>query len=419
MNIRQNMESVKRGKGDLSFKLFLLGSYILFFHEVLYSFVIHHMTIYYTGNFILFLSILYAIWEGKLNYLEKKYMIWLLAVWLYTPVMLFHGIALDYELRYLTRDIWPFAYFASFLAAVKKDKWKAVDRMIYYQFIIAVISVTCIWSIYGMDITRQKLIGISYIYETPVLYWAWGLLGGWSYLIITFKNETLYRKIITIAGTGIFFLFAILYLKRQPFFMFSLLILLLMYSRAYFGKAKKPSKIIITHNILGRILIFVTVIMITWTGVQLFKQAELLTGSHYLEELRHRFTLKGGIISTMKADDRISGTTKQIFENAEGLTIFFGQGFGSVILKAGRLCSSVESGLASFFFKGGIIYTVIWYLGFLNIVKDYFLRRKINVVQFQIVVLLTVIPSVMSSVFISFPTTGYFMACLGRCMARD
>ncbi len=407
-----------RKKANLSLILMVLGMSILFLHEVLKSFAIIYMVISYTGSFILFLSLFCALNEGKLNYLERKYVNWLLVLWFFALFMLLYGILLKHDLRFMSRDIWPFAYFSCLLVAGKKENWKVIDKMIYFHFIAAIAVILYIWPIYGMDITRARVMKITMSWEIPRLYWAWGLLFGWPYMLLTYNYSSLARKIITAVGIGIFFLLALFYEKRLPFITLSLLILL----RIIFTKVtlETSAKKVIRKGLVRKLIMFGIIIIFFFGGFEIFNRAQQKTGVVYTRELHHRFTSEGSLLDTFLRDDRLYWTPKLIFKQAEGYEILVGQGLGSTVYRAstGGLNTTVESGLWAFMFQGGIVYTLLWYFGLANIIKEFFYRKKPSLVLSQVLVTLFVFLSPLSTLFDMYPLTGYLMLWLGYSMSR-
>jgi hypothetical protein len=71
------------------------------------------------------------------------------------------------------------------------------------------------------------------------------------------------------------------------------------------------------------------------------------------------------------------------------------------------------------FFKGGILYTILWYFGLLNILKDLFRGKKKFVVPFQIISAGIIIMLPITSFFHMGFLTGYTMLWFGRSMARS
>ena len=402
-------------KADLSLKLLVTGMSVLYLHEVLLSLAVIHMVIAYTGFIFLFLSLCTAIVEGKLNYLERKYANWLLAIWLFAFFMLLHGAFLGHDLRYISRDLWAFCFFACLLGAAKKENWIVLDRMVYFQFTFTIILVLYIWSFYGLNITREILLQKTNSWEMPRLAWAWGLLGSWPYMLLTYKKSPLRRKTITILGFTIFFVLALIYGKRNP--VAFLLLLIGLY--VIFFRDTSIIKKMISKSLVYKFVSVLLLVAILGAGSYLIFRMQETTGHYYVTGLIDRSSSHGGFIDTLLHDPRLDSIPKDIIAEAEGYQTIFGQGLGSTILRSSVQIQSVENGLMLLFFKGGILYTIVWYFGLLNILADLFQRRKMPVVPFQIMSSVIIIMSPISVFFHMGFLTGYIMLWFGRSMARS
>ncbi|MDL1980919.1 MAG: hypothetical protein LWX02_05505 [Deltaproteobacteria bacterium] len=400
---------------DLSLKLFVTGMSVLYLHEVLLSFAVMHMTIAYTGFIFLFLSCCTAIMEGKLNYLEHKYAYWLLAIWLFAFFMLLHGAFLGHDLRYISRDLWAFCFFACLLAAAKKDNWIVLDQMIYFQFTFTIILVLYIWSFYGLNITREILQQSSNSFERLRLAWAWGLLYSWPYMLLTYKRSSLLRRMISALGFTIFFILALMYEKRNP------MVFLILFIGLYivFAKHRSIAKTMTSKRLVYKFVSVLLAVTILGTGAYLIVRAQETTGYYYVTKIIDKSSFHSGFINTLLHDPRLDSIPKDIIAEAEAYQIVVGQGLGSTILRSSVQIQSVENGLMLLFFKGGILYTIAWCFGLLNILTDLFRRRKKSVVSFQIMSSVIIIMSPIVPFFHMGFLTGYIMLWFGRSMARS
>jgi hypothetical protein len=288
-------------KADLSLKLLVTGMSVLYLHEVLLSLAVIHMVIAYTGFIFLFLSLCTAIAEGKLNYLERKYAYWLLAIWLFALFMLLHGAFLGHDLRYISRDLWPFCFFACLLGAAKKDNWIAIDRMIYFQFTFAIALVLFIWFAYGLNITREILLQRTSSWEMPRLAWAWGLLNGWPYMLLTYTKSSLRRRIITILGFTIFFVLVLMYEKRNP------LVFLMLFLGLYiiFFKDRSMTKKMTNKSLIYKFVSVLLAVTALGIGSYIIVRAQETTGYYYVTRLIDRSFSRGGFIETLLHNSRL------------------------------------------------------------------------------------------------------------------
>ena len=409
------MQLKKNINADLSLKLFVTGMSVLYLHEVLLSLAVMHMIIAYIGFIFLFLSLCTAILEGKLNYLERKYSNWLLAIWFFALFMLLHGAVLGHDLRYISRDLWAFCFFACLLAAAKKDNWIVIDRMVYFQFTFTIVLVLFIWSAYGLNITREILIQKNYSWEMSRLAWAWHLLYSWPYMLLTYKRSSLVRRMITILGFTIFFILALMYTKRNP--MVSLIVFIGLY--VIFFKDSLMTKEIAKKSLIYKFVSVLLAITVLSTGVYLIARAQEKSGYNYVAGLLDRSSSRGGFIDTLLHDPRLDSIPKDIIAEAEAYQIVVGQGLGSTIFRGSVQVNSVENGLMLLFLKGGILYTILWYFGLLNILKDLFRRKKRSVVPFQIMSSVIIIMSPIQPFFDMNLPVGFIMLWFGRSMARS
>ena len=409
------MKLTRIANAGLSLKLLVTGMSILYLHEVLLSLAIIHMAIAYTGFIFLFLSLCTAIVEGKLNYLERKYANWLLVVWSFALFMLLHGAFLGHDLRYISRDLWAFCFFACLLAAAKKDNWIVLDQMIYFQFTFTIILVIFIWSSYGLNITREILQQSSNSFESPRLAWAWGLLYGWPYMLLTYKDSSLLRRMITALGFTIFFILALMYGKRNP------MVFLILFVGLYivFAKDRSIAKKMTRNRLVYKFVSVLLAITVLSTGVYLIARAQEKSGYNYVAGLLDRSSSRGGFIDTLLHDPRLDSIPKDIIAEAEAYQIVVGQGLGSTIFRGSVQVNSVENGLMLLFLKGGILYTILWYFGLLNILKDLFRRKKRSVVPFQIMSSVIIIMSPIQPFFDMNLPVGFIMLWFGRSMARS
>lgn len=409
------MAELKRA--DLSLKLLVLGMSLLFFKEALQGLAIAAVEVAYAGYFILFFSLYCSIREGKFNALKHVNAKWVMVIWFFAAFMLLYGIIMNYELRYLFRDIWPFTYFAALLVAAQKKNWKVIDWMIYSQFLIGLAVVFYVWAIYGMDIARDQILEINVAAEAPSLYFAWQITFAWPYLLLTYSESSTKRKIVTVAGTAIHLLLALFFLKRMPFITIAMLGLLVLFVK---GTILRPGKNrAIASGIPSKVFTLGLILITFWVGTQIFNEAQQQSEKSYISDISGRLVSEGGFWNTFARDDRLSRTPSLIVSQAAPYEILFGQGLGSTVMRDNEPNTTVESGIFSFFFKGGIIYVALWYFGLLGSLKGLFKERHTSQINFHLLVVLYLIMSPISSIYNMFPLTGYILLYLGRSMARD
>jgi len=381
--------------------------WILFFHEVLKSFSIIKMPIAYCGFFILFSALLVELKNGSLALLYGKYRLWIICIWFFSIFALFYGMAKSHSLQFLSRDIWPYSYFACLLVAARINTWRAIDKMIYQQFFMGLIVFLYIFT--TMDILRLTRAA----YDSSAVPWggfniygAWGLLYGWMYMFLTFnKRQPVFRKIVTCLGIIFFLVFGIMMLKRQVIVELGMIIV---FKLIYEIKIKKT-------NVFKLMIVFIVIIAVTFSIIKYF---EYRANTQYFRKLILRSTESGSVLATILQNTRFIEQPLNIYNQASGFEILFGQGLGSSVVKDGVIDTVVESGFLTIFLKGGIIYLMIWYLGFFSILKDTLLRRRRDKLLFGLLSAMFIISSPMAPFFIGYFSSGYQMFWLGQCTSR-
>lgn len=416
---------IKRKNKKIPFSLimFVMGMSLHLFNESLTALRMLTMYLGYAGYFCFFFSFLFAIKEGNLKLLRHKYRNWLFIICLYSLFMVVHGILLQHPLKYLLSDITPYFFFAGLLVSANKNTWNAIDRMIYFHFIAVLSLVFYIWSYHGLAVSISNTFAMVEGDTTPSLYWAWGLLHTWPYMFLTYKDGSLFRKLITSVGILVFIILAFLFAKRNPFLLLIMIFLLKMVTDIAIKKEsiKKTTSLKLNwRKYIGIICIVVVSILIIR---MIIARASQLTGFDYYEVLLSRLTESGDVGSTAMDNYRLKEGREAIFEQAETYQVLIGQGLGSVVDRSqeGQQNQTIiESGMANIFLKGGVIFTILWYLIVLYILKDLFSKKKDSTVICQLLIIVFALLSLVSVYFSMFAhvSTGYLMCWLGRCMAR-
>lgn len=186
-----------------------------------------------------------------------------------------------------------------------------------------------------------------------------------------------------------------------------------------FFKDSLMTKEIVKKSLIYKFVSVILVITIFGIGANLVVRAQETTGYHYLTGLIDRSSSRDGFINTLLCDSRLDLIPKDIIAKAEGYQIAVGQGLGSTIFRGSVQVNSVENGLMLLFFKGGILYSIVWYFALLNILGDLFRRKKRSVVPFQIISSVIIIMSPVLPFFDMPFQVGYIMLWFGRSMARS
>ncbi|MCK4527542.1 hypothetical protein KAW18_09245 [candidate division WOR-3 bacterium] len=401
------MDLTKRNNQSLiSLYLVVLGMWILFFHEVLKSFAINVMPIAYSGFFILFFALFIELKKGALSFLEGKYRLWIISIWYFSLFALVYGITKSHTLQFLSRDIWPYSYFACLLLAARTNRWSIIDKMIYQQFLIGVGVFIYIGLTLNITFERNIILLNNMSWDASRIYWAWGLLYGWQYMFLRYnKKDPKSRKIATILGIILYAVFGIIMLKRQIIVEFGMI------SCFKLIYAKKVEKV----NIIKVVTAFVAIAVVAFSIVSFYEKREDIS---YFKRLLSRTTEAGSILKTISQNTRLRETPLNIYNQATTFEILYGQGLGSAVVKDGIINTVVESGFYTVFLKGGIIFLIIWYFGFLSILKDTFWGKRRETLLFGLLSAMFIISSPMGPFFLMYPTGGYQMFWLGRCASR-
>ena len=398
--------SKRKNLYPLSIYLVVLGMWILFIHEVLKSFAVNEMPVAYIGFFILFIAILIELENRALSFLDKKYRLWILSIWIFSFFALIYGIEKAHTLQFLSRDILPYSFFACFLIAARTKRWNIIDKMIYQQFIFGLGVFIYIWLTLDIKFERSTIELNTMSWDAPRIYWAWGLLFGWQYMFLSFNKELpTHRKIATILGLVLYIVFGMIMLKRQIIVEFGMICV---FKLIYSIKVQKA-------DISKWATVFVACTVVTFS---VFMFYEIPDNMNYLKRIALRSTEAGSILDTTLKNTRLHDTPLNIYNQATFFELLYGQGLGSVVVKEGVIDNVVESGFFTIFLKGGIIYLMIWYFGFLLILKDTFWGMRGEKLLFGLLSAMFIISSPMGSFFIYFPSSGYQMFWLGRSASR-
>ena len=370
------------------------------------SFSIIEMKVAYSGFFILFIALMIELMNNSLSYLKINYQLWVISIWLFACFALFHGIVKSNTLQFLSRDIWPYSYFACFLLAARSNRWHDIDKMIYQQFVLGLAIFIYIWMTTHIQFQREVIERNTISMDGPRIYLAWGLLYGWQYMFLSLKKDDLIsRKLLTFLGTSLYVVFGIIMLKRKIIFD---LVMISLFKLMYEKKVNK--------NNMNRLLaVFIAIAVIMFSIVKFYEEKQNIS---YMDKIVSRSTEKGSVLSTMLSSTRFYETPLNIYNQATFFELIYGQGLGSAVEKEGITDSVVESTLLTIFMKGGIIYLMIWYFGFLLIVMDTLLLMRDKKLLFGLLSTMFIIGSPIFSFFIMHFSSGYQMFWLGRCASR-
>ena len=255
-------------------------------------------------------------------------------------------------------------------------------------------------------------------------------------MISTYNSADVIRKIITITGVFIYLALAVLYGKRTPFLELVIFILSFFYVWANYKHGVRYGR----RVFLGKLMIVVSLVIGALLFIKIDSEVGQVVGVSPIDALEQRF-LQGEGGQNVKGDspdgfveavaqmvdlvihgDRLGDKPAEIIAQANGWEIIFGQGMGSTILRMdsmGNLSYAVESGLIQTFFKGGIVFVILLYLGLVAIVFDVLRGKFYTFPAVTILVFMKVVLSPLGPLLINFPvTTGYLLLWLGASASK-
>ena len=406
----------------ISLFLVIIGMWLQFIHFIFLSFSISQMYIAYTGYIILFIALIVEVSNKSTMELRSKYRKWFICLILLGSFSLLYGIVKFNSLQFISRDIWPYSYFACFLLAARLRSWDYLDKMVYWQFIVGTSIVIFIWLTVDVSFNRIALSQLNIAWDGPRLYTSRGLLFGWQYMFLSYSSKhSKLRRMITVIGITLYIIIGLIMLKRQLFVDLGLLIIFKIYYvhkmssqiRLPSGAWSKSSGIYSSFRIL---LLIVIIGLLISNVVQHYERIENVS---YADEIIKRSKESGSLINTILENDRFYNTPLLIYNQAQPHELLIGQGLGVGIMRGtGKRDNSVESGFFTVFMKGGVIGILIWYWGLLMVLKDTFTLKKNDNFLFALLASLFILVSPVAPFFIMFPNAGYQMFWLGRVASK-
>ena len=361
------------------------------------------------GPSFLFLAIWAALYEGQLNRIKPFYRAWLLFLLFYYVFLLLIGVfAYQNDIRQVVFDfiLLPF-FFAGILMGCKKANWIFFDKFILVYFTVNVL--VCLFFIGGFAgyLLETRHMVITAFNQIP--YFFWGTLGIWPYFILSMADKSMLRKMVTIVGTMVYFSFAIIFLKRAPFVILILFLLLFLFSRR-------------------NIIVWVKVAILLLVGVIAFWQVLMFnTGGEVkiiTEALKTRFVQQDGMVDTLSSSNRLSYDLGLIVTQFSGLEFIVGRGLGGAVEDIEdnypeKMTHSLHNGSALTMLKGGVVLLIVWVGGWLFVFKDFIVNRNRSLNRYYIPVLM---PFLLSWVFGFLSGSVSFlllMMCAGHVMSKD
>jgi len=209
----------------------------------------------------------------------------------------------------------------------------------------------------------------------------------------------------TFLGITLFIAFGIIMLKRQMIVEIGIIGI---FKLIYIAKVENA-------NVIKWTVLLLAIAIVAISIVRFYENRENVD---YINLIASRFTESGSMVETTLQNTRLLDTPRNIYNQASVFEIVYGQGLGSAVEKDGIVDTVVESGFFTIFMKGGIIYLMIWYFGFLSILKDIVLRMRRRKLLYGLLSAMFIISSPMAPFFIPYPSSGYQMFWLGQCASR-
>jgi hypothetical protein len=361
----------------------------------------------FIGPFFLFLTTFFALLEGQINRIKKKYQLWILCLIILFIFLIINGVIINQNsLRLIILDFIHYMFFLpAILIGSKKENWPPLDRLIRIIFLLNLVPCLFYIGAYDESLRRSEII-LSF---NQIPYFFYGQLALWPYLLLTINRESKFDNLIAIIGTAVYFYFSIVFLKRAPFVNFALFSVLVFFSYASLWRDffKLRSLIIFTISIL----LFIGILAQTNYSI-----------------LIERFTEMGDtVLSSLVHSNRISNDLGMLVDQFEAYEYPLGRGLGGVVIDYGNdypeyYTSTLHNSSGQHFLKGGLIFLGVWTLGFLMITIDFikkiYLKKSNNIAQHITIML----PFLFSWVFGFLSQTIFFllvMLCVGRVISKE
>ena len=361
------------------------------------------------GPFFLLLCTVSALAEGQLKRINREYQLWIICLIFIFIGLIINGVLINRNsFRLITLDTIHYLFFLpGILIGAKKENWPIVDRFIRVFFLINTLNLLPFIGAYSdlaEGMRRNIVLGFD-----QIPYFFWGELGIWTYLWLTMKDKSQFDKLVTVLGTILFFYFAIIFLKRAPFvnlFMFFVLIAISDRSR---------------WNLSINLKTIASSAVAISLAIMIFATMEV---SSTLERLGDRFSERGDtLVAALVNSNRISYDAVLVIEDLNGNELLVGRGMGGVVKDPGHnypelKTSYLHNSSVQHVLKGGVLLLIVWWLGFLRILKDFFFNKDKELNPYYIHLLG---PFLFSWVFGFLSTSITFlllMLCAGRVMSK-
>ena len=372
---------------SLPFKLFIIGMVLLYLDLVRNAYMTKEeaLILPYIVAIIIKLSIIilfgasagFAYLYGQSKNIKPIYRMWLYLIFIHVLFLTFYGILRGNGIREIILDFGLFMMmFAAILAGSNKNNWLFFDKFIVtFFFLNTVLTIISFFDILQGEIFNPYTSG--HVFSSK-FYYFWGELSIWPYFLLTIRDGSLFRKIVAYTGITTFFVSSIILSKRSPFIILFLLISVIVFKTMiqmnWIMKFKQLSGNIVRLLIFGIILI----IVIFGLGIHVYM-------GDTIEKLEERFFVGGSISESVLQDPRIEHDSELVFGRFSDWELLFGQGGGAMagVPDPGAVGERsnnndyvLHNGMLFIIQKGGILFLMIWIMGWFHFVKDFFIIKN-------------------------------------------
>ena len=352
-------------------------------------------------------SVMISLLEGKTDEIEPVYQKWFYLLLLIFILLLVNGLFIyQNELNAAFFDSMMFmSVFAGILAGCKKQNLVIVDKLMFAVFLACTF-----FCLVNFTTFIQKAILSTRIdrsdYTWDSFYYVWGIIGTlWPYFILSMKDKSMLRKVATFIGTGVFFLAAVIYLKRSPIIQLVVFISLLL---------TKSDKRAVLKISLGLLLS----LMVLWTALGYFHM------NSFQENLMSRIFGDEGIWNNFLQDPRISYDIKLVYNQLSGVQWLTGLGLGgSVVDYLGiytyELTPMLHNGMAFLILKGGILLLLVWVSGGMYFLVKFMRENNLDMNRYYIPFLTIFLLSFYEASLSLSAYFAFYMTCVGATMSKQ
>jgi len=367
------------------------------------------MLSYMMAPVLLVFTVIAALIEGQYRRLKRHYWMWILAIHFIIFVLFINGLAIHFnDYRPIVFDLIYFVYFIpGILIGCKEKNWKSLDQLFLYIFIFnTFLLIPYLTSFQGIvELSRNSII----LMEGQTPYFIWGGLASWIYFILTLDSRTTVQRTLIYISSILYFVFALIFLKRAPFLELILLFALLVFA----------NRLRIKFNLDFKTIFFLGIII--GSTYPLYKFLEFST---FAERLNDRVYEERSLVSSVLQNSRIAYDLNLVTSQISSQEWIIGRGIGGTVQDIGYNYPDFNTHTLHNFFalvllKGGFIFFIVWYLGWVIFFKDFLQNKRESINKFFIPVL---IPLLCSWLFGFVQVSIHFlllMMCAGRIMAKE